>query len=206
MEGIADHFPAKSALHCRTLHIQSQKSPQKRPLVLESWNPDINFRFARQRFHCFRTTKPPLASSSSSSSSSCSAQHGSRCNCSPWGPIEIKVKSVQSCSSTFNGGSKTFERGSGMKDIYISPSSFIANAHDAFYTGKRGLLKKIEPIGGGERPTTPPPESITVSIIFHLFVCHESEYKIPTNAKSHWISFIWSVDYSTMRQNKLKIA
>jgi len=58
-------FPAKNALACMILHIQSQNIPggdtlgpaQKRPRCLD---PDTNFRSACQRSSCSCFTKRPL--------------------------------------------------------------------------------------------------------------------------------------------------
>jgi len=50
VDGIANHFPAKNALDCMILHIQSPHPHLARPKILV--DPDTNLRLARQRFHC----------------------------------------------------------------------------------------------------------------------------------------------------------
>jgi len=58
----ANHFPAKNALDCRILRIQSQKifrgdTPDR---AAGGGDPDTNFRLARQCSHCSCVTKRPL--------------------------------------------------------------------------------------------------------------------------------------------------
>jgi len=72
-DGIANHFPAKNALHCRILHIQYQffsgvipRTPQKCP---RCFDPYTNFRLAHRAFPLFRFYETTTAFHSQSTGS-----------------------------------------------------------------------------------------------------------------------------------------
>jgi len=64
MDGISSHFPANNALDSRILHIQFKSFPRviypETRSASDAWDPDADFRLARERFHSSCFTNRPL--------------------------------------------------------------------------------------------------------------------------------------------------